>query len=272
MTEAAAAMLPNPLAVVNGQALMEMPPGLYIPPDALAVYLTAFEGPLDLLLYLIRRHHLDVLDIPMAELTRQYMEYVTLMRRQKLEMAAEYMLMAVWLIEIKSRMLLPRVASADEADEDGDPRASLVRRLLDYEQMRLAAQKLDDLPRSGRDFVVAWIAGEPAEKMLPGLTTADLQLAWRELASRVVPPSRHAVARRELSVRAAMEQILQSLQGDLFVEFDALFVAEQGLSHRVVRLLAILELAREQRLELVQNQVFSPIYIRLAQAAVPDHG
>ncbi|MHB1677518.1 MAG: segregation and condensation protein A [Sulfuriferula sp.] len=267
MTVAASRTIPDALALVNGKAYTEIPAGLYIPPDALAVYLAAFEGPLDLLLYLIRRHHLDVLDIPMAELTLQYMEYVTAMRSQKLELAAEYMLMAVWLIEIKSRMLLPRPVLADEPEEDNDPRADLVRRLLEYEQMRLAARILDDLPRLGRDYAAVHVYNESAEKRLPYLCAEDLQQAWAEMMARAPTHTHHAGARRELSVRAAMEQILRSLQGDLFVEFSVLFMSEPGLSHRVVKFLALLELAREQRLEILQNQAFSPIYMRLSQGS-----
>ncbi len=252
------------LAKVRGQALTELPAGLYIPPDALAVYLSAFEGPLDLLLYLIRRHHLDVLDIPMAELTRQYMEYVAVMLRQKLELAAEYMLMAVWLMEIKSRMLLPPTPEVEEAEEDSDPRADLVRRLLEYEQIRQAAQTLDGLPRCGRDYAVACAIQETEKKLLPRLCVEDLLNAWEVMQARIPVRQPHIPARKTLSVRAAMEQILRSLQGDFFIEFDSLMMPEHGLPHRVVKFLALLELAREQKLEIMQNQPFSPIYLRLS--------
>ncbi len=261
---------PTMLAMVRGLAMTEMPAGLYIPPDALAVYLTAFEGPLDLLLYLIRRHHLDVLDIQMAELTRQYMEYVTAMRRHKLELAAEYMLMAVWLIEIKSRMLLPRTETEEETDQDNDPRADLVRRLLEYEQIRQAAQAIDDMPRCGRDYAVAYVDDEPEEMPLPGIRIEDLLRAWEELKTRIPVPAAHSLARKTLSVRSAMEQILHSLQGDLFIEFTTLIAPEQGLAHRVVKFLAVLELAREQKLEIMQNQPFAPIYMRLANGNTTD--
>ena len=270
MSDAAHAVARVPLALVRGLALTEIPAGLYIPPDALAVYLTAFEGPLDLLLYLIRRHHLDVLDIPMAELTRQYMEYVAVMRRHKLELAAEYMLMAVWLIEIKSRMLLPRTASVEETEDDNDPRADLVRRLLEYEQIRQAAQTLDDMPRCGRDYTVVCIVDEPVEKRLPMLCAEDLLRAWEEMKTRIPVDAPHPLARKTLSVRAAMEQILRSLQGDLFIEFGTLIMPEHGLAHRVVKFLALLELAREQKLEIMQNQPFSPIYLRLAGRSVHE--
>lgn len=267
----ALAAMPCVLAVVNGETLTELPVDLYIPPDALAVYLDAFEGPLDLLLYLIRRHHLDVLDIPMAELTVQYMQYVTLMRSQQLELAAEYMLMAVWLIEIKSRMLLPRPILADAVDENHDPRASLVRRLLEYEQIRLVAQTLEDLPRLGRDFVAALVGSGPLEKRLAQVEGDDLQQAWLILIARMGTRRHHAVGRRELSVREAMGKILDSLQGDLFIEFSMLFAPAAGLSQWVVKFLAILELAREKRLEIIQNEAFAPIYMRLSQG-VADVG
>ena len=263
MNVATTPALAPPLAIVNGQALTEIPAGLYIPPDALAIYLASFEGPLDLLLYLIRRHHLDVLDIPMAELTRQYMAFVIVMRRQQLELAAEYMLMAVWLMEIKSRMLLPRTATAEPLEADNDPRADLVRRLLAYEQMRQAAQALDELPRAGRDYTVARLIALPVEKSLPVIGVDDLLRTWEEMKIRHPVGVYPATARKTLSVRTAMDQILFGLQGDLFVEFGSLFLPEQGLAHRVVKFLALLELAREQRLEIVQNQPFSPIWLRL---------
>ena len=256
------------LAVVNGERLTQLPTDLYIPPQALAVYLDTFEGPLDLLLYLIRRHHLDVLDIPMAELTAQYMTYVTLMRCQQLELAAEYMLMAVWLIEIKSRLLLPRPILTDAADQDHDPRATLVRRLLEYEQMRLAAQTLEALPRLGRDYVAALVYHAPLARRQPQLCADDLQQAWLILLARQGTRRHHAVGRRELSVREAMGQILDSLQGDLFIEFSSFLAPAATLSQWVVNFLAILELAREKRLEIIQNMTFAPIYMRLSSGRV----
>lgn len=252
------------LAVVNGERLTVLPEDLYIPPEALAVYLGAFEGPLDLLLYLIRKHHLDVLDIPMAKLTAQYMEYVNLMRKSQLELAAEYLLMAALLIEIKSRMLLPRPAAISDEDADLDPRAALVRRLLEYEQMTLAAQQLDALPRVGRDFVTAHSWHEPAARLLPQVHSDDLCDAWLGLVARAGTRRHHQVTQQVLSVREAMGQILNSLQGDLFMEFTRLFEPELGVSHVVVKFLAMLELAREHRVEITQNMAFAPIYVRLA--------
>lgn len=257
-------VLPDVLALINGQPLTELPQDLYIPPEALAVYLGAFEGPLDLLLYLIRRHSLDVLDIPMARLTAQYMEYVTLMRKQQLELAAEYLLMAALLIEIKSRMLLPRPVLEDDSGEGSDPRAELVRRLLEYEQMKLAAEHLDELPRVGRDYLAVSVWSEQVEKLLPQISTDDLTQAWLGLLARAGTRRHHRVGRQELSVREAMGQILSALQGDLFMEFSTLFEAELGVSHLVVKFLAMLELAREHRVEITQNEDFAPIYVRLA--------
>lgn len=252
------------LALVNGEPLTELPHDLYIPPEALAVYLGAFEGPLDLLLYLIRRHSLDVLDIPMARLTAQYMEYVSLMHKQQLELAAEYLLMAALLIEIKSRMLLPRPVLSDDAGEGNDPRAELVRRLLEYEQMKLAAEHLEELPRLGRDILAVTVWSEQAQKCLPHISTADLHDAWLALLARAGTRRHHAVGKQTLSVRAAMGQILNALQGDLFTEFSSLFEVEQGVPHLVVKFLAMLELVREHRVEITQNQDFAPIYLRLA--------
>ncbi|NOT17105.1 MAG: segregation/condensation protein A [Sulfuriferula sp.] len=241
-----------------------LPDDLYIPPDALAVYLGAFEGPLDLLLYLIRKHHLDVLDIPMAQLTAQYMEYVHLMRNSQLELAAEYLLMAALLIEIKSRMLLPRPVLLGDDDADLDPRATLVRRLLEYEQMKLAAQQLDALPRLGRDFVAAHSWQAEAARLLPQVHGDDLRDAWLGLIARAGTRRHHQVTQQVLSVREAMGQILHSLQGDLFMEFTSLFEPALGVSHVVVKFLAMLELAREHRVEITQNAEFAPIYLRLA--------
>lgn len=256
--------LSDVLALVNGTPLTVMPDDLYIPPDALAVYLGAFEGPLDLLLYLIRKHHLDVLDIPMARLTAQYMEYVNLMRKSQLELAAEYLLMAALLIEIKSRMLLPRPAAIDNGEADLDPRASLVRRLLEYEQMKRAAQCVDVLPRVGRDYFTAHSWQEQVARLLPQVKSDDLRDAWLGLVARAGTRRHHQVTQQILSVREAMGQILNTLQGDLFVEFTRLFEPALGVSHVVVKFLAMLELAREHRVEITQNMDFAPIYVRLA--------
>jgi len=255
-----------PMALVNGEPFTEMPLDLYIPPDALAVYLNAFEGPLDLLLYLIRRHNLDVLDIPMAEMTRQYMVYVDLMRSKQLELAAEYLLMAALLIEIKSRMLLPRHAHSDESDEQADPRAELVRRLLEYEQMKAAALALEDQPRAGRDYLAIEVWREDAAKWLPNVEPADLRVAWLGLIARAGTQQHHKVGHQALSVREAMSQLLDALQHDDHIEFSRLFDPALGRSRLVVTFIAMLELAREHLIEITQNAAFSPIYLRLMHA------
>ena len=252
------------LARVHGEQLMELPRDLYIPPDALEVFLETFEGPLDLLLYLIRRQNLDVLNIPMAEVTRQYMTYVEAMRARQLELAAEYLLMAALLIEIKSRMLLPRPLQA--ADEEQDPRAELVRRLLEYERMKLAGQQLDALPQAGRDFALVQVWLEQAsEKRLPEVSQDDLRAAWAGVVARARAHRHHHVSREELSVREHMSLILRRLQGRQFVEFAALFSVENGVAEVVVTFLAMLELARESLVEISQAEVFAPIYVKLAE-------
>ncbi len=255
-----------PLALVNGEPFTQMPLDLYIPPDALAVYLNAFEGPLDLLLYLIRRHNLDVLDIPMAEMTRQYMAYVDLMRSKQLELAAEYLLMAALLIEIKSRMLLPRHAHSDESDEQADPRAELVRRLLEYEQMKAAALALEDQPRRGRDYQAIAVWHEDAAKLLPNVEAADLRTVWLGLLARAGTQQHHKVGHQALSVREAMSHLLEALQHGDYVEFMRLFDPAHGRSRLVVTFIAMLELVREQLIEITQNAAFSPIYVRLMHA------
>jgi segregation and condensation protein A len=256
----------NSLVVrVHGEPLMELPYDLYIPPDALEVFLETFEGPLDLLLYLIRRQNLDVLNIPMAEVTRQYMAYVEAMRDQQLELAAEYLLMAALLIEIKSRMLLPRPVLA--ADEEQDPRAELVRRLLEYERMKLAGQRLDALPRAGRDFALVQVWLEQAgAKPLPEVRLDDLRVAWAAVVERAKTQRHHHVRREELSVRERMSLILRRLQGGQFVGFAALFAVENGVADVVVTFLALLELARESLVEISQAEAFAPIYVKLAQS------
>lgn len=256
------AVAPAPVARVYGEALTELPQDLYIPPDALEVFLEAFEGPLDLLLYLIRKQNLDILDIPMAELTRQYLEYVDMMRSRQLELAAEYLLMAALLIEIKSRMLLPRPVREESAREE-DPRAKLVRRLLEYEQIKLAARKLDELPQALRDFalVQVWIE-ETASKRLPQVSADDLRNAWLGLLSRVKLSRHHRVTREGLSVREHMTKILRRLAGREFVEFSELFDREAGIPGLVVAFLALLELARESLVEVSQREAFGSIYVR----------
>ena len=255
--------LAMPLAKVRGEPFTEMPSDLYIPPEALSVFLETFEGPLDLLLYLIRRHSLDILDIPMAELTRQYMDYVEMMRTSQLELAAEYLLMAALLIEIKSRMLLPRPKREDESEVD-DPRAELVRRLLEYERMKKAAQGLGEVPVAGRDFslVEVYIEQAVAER-LPNIAVVDLSEAWRSILARARMTRHHHISREQLSVRAHMSRILKHLAPGQFVEFSELFQPDLGVPVLVVSFLALLELARESLVDLSQKSPFDPIYVKL---------
>jgi segregation and condensation protein A len=250
-----------PIARVYGQPVLEMPQDLYIPPDALEVFLEQFEGPLDLLLYLIRKENISVLEIPMAQLTAQYLEYVELMRTRQLELAAEYLLMAAMLIEIKSRMLLPRPAST-EIEED--PRAELVRRLLEYEQMKAAAHRLNELPQAGRDFSVVQVLFErDLEARLPDVRPEDLKIAWLALFTRAAVNQHHKVTREQLSVRAHMSAVLRRLQEAKFVEFAELFQPEEGVAVLVVTFLAVLELAREGLIEVSQQEAYSTIYVKL---------
>ena len=253
------------VATVRGEALMEMPADLYIPPDALEVFLDTFEGPLDLLLYLIRKANIDILDIPMARLTEQYLEYVELMRRRNLELAAEYLLMAALLMEIKSRMLLPRPRVLREEEED--PRAELVRRLMEYEAMKLAAHKLDALPLLGRDFltVEVWIE-QAAVQRLPQVRTEDLIAAWQTLLMHARMTRHHKVTREELSVREFMSAILRRLQSGQFTDFTSLFEVSKGVAVVVVSFLAVLELVRESLIEVTQSEPYAPIYVKLAHA------
>lgn len=251
-------------ARLYGEPLFELPRDLYIPPDALEVFLEAFEGPLDLLLYLIRRQHFNVLDIPMAPLTEQYLLYVEQIRTHNLELAAEYLLMAAMLIEIKSRMLLP-VRKADTGEEVEDPRAELVRRLIEYERMKLAAMHLDEHPRIGRDFLRARVAIEQTiAPRHPDVDLADLQRAWSDILRRSKLHSHHRVAREELSVREHMSIILRRLQTARFVEFADLFDPALGTPVVVVHFIALLELTREGLVELTQAAPFAPMYVRLA--------
>ena len=251
------------LARLYGEPMLEMPKDLYIPPDALRVFLEAFEGPLDLLLYLIRRTNIDVLDIPMAPLTAQYLEYVDAMRATNLELAAEYLLMAAMLLEIKSRMLLPRPPRADAMEID--PRAELVRRLLEYEQTKLAAARLDALPRLGRDFEpVSVFVTEKIVEHMPEVSLHDLQLAWLRLMKRARLVQPHRVGREELSVREHMTMILRKLHAGAFVVFDTLFDVEKGRAGLVVSFLAMLELVKEAMVVITQNEAFAPIYVKLA--------
>jgi segregation and condensation protein A len=252
-----------PIARIRGEPLTELPPDLYIPPEALSVFLDAFEGPLDLLLYLIRRHSLDILDIPMADLTRQYMEYVEMMRTTQLELAAEYLLMAALLIEIKSRMLLPKPKREDEQEPE-DPRAELVRRLLEYERMKKAAFALGEMPVAGRDFSVVEVYIEQTMALrLPDVHVADLSEAWRSILARAKMTRHHRITREQLSVRAHMSRIIRALAPGQFVEFSQLFEPERGVPLLVVSFLALLELARESLIEITQQTPFDPIYVKL---------
>jgi segregation and condensation protein A len=254
--------LAMPVAKIRGEPMAELPADLYIPPEALSVFLEAFEGPLDLLLYLIRRHSLDILDIPMAELTRQYMEYVEAMRATQLELAAEYLLMAALLIEIKSRMLLPRPPREDAAEPE-DPRAELVRRLLEYERMKKAAYAISELPVAGRDFSLVEVYIEQVAERLPDVRVADLSEAWRSILARARMTKHHKIQREQLSVRAHMSRILKSLAPGQFVEFSQLFEPERGVPVLVVSFLALLELARELLVDITQQTPFDPIYVKL---------
>ena len=254
----------TPIGRFRGAPVLRVPTDLYIPPDALEVFLDTFEGPLDLLLYLIRRNNVDVLEISMAPLTVQYLEYVELMRQRSLELAAEYLVMAAVLLEIKSRMLLPRPPGADNLEDD--PRAELVRRLFAYEQMKLAAQKLDQLPQVGRDFALVnvWVE-QAATKLLPTVEPEDLRQAWLWLLSRANMNKHHKVVREQLSVREHMSQILRRLQEHPHLEFVQLFAPQDGVPRLVVIFLAILELSRETLIEVTQQAPYSPIYIKLTQ-------
>jgi segregation and condensation protein A len=250
-----------PVARLHGEPMLEMPQDLFIPPDALEVFLETFEGPLDLLLYLIRRQNLNVLDIPMAELTRQYMQYVDMMGEHQLELAAEYLLMAALMVEIKSRMLLPKPSPASRHEED--PRAELVRRLLAYEQMKLASRKLDELPQAGRDFALVQVWMEQAKaKPLPDVRPDDLKAAWLGLLARARVNRHHKVTREQLSVREHMTRILRLLRDLRFAQFTDLFPHEAGVAELVVTFLAVLELARENLIEVQQRSAFSTIYVR----------
>jgi segregation and condensation protein A len=252
------------LARLYGEPLFAMPHDLYIPPDALQVFLEAFEGPLDLLLYLIRKQNFNILDIPMAAVTRQYLVYVDEIRATNLELAAEYLLMAAMLIEIKSRMLLPpkKVAEGQEAE---DPRAELVRRLLEYEQIKLAAHRLNEMPQFGRDFLRAQVFVEQSmQPRYPDVSVVDLQEAWQGIVKRAKLVQHHVISREELSVREHMSIVLRKLQGRKFLEFEDLFDATRGMPVLVVTFIALLELAKECLLEITQAESFAPIYVRLA--------
>jgi segregation and condensation protein A len=257
-----------PFAIVEGEPITELPKDLYIPPDALQVFLEAFEGPLDLLLYLIRRQNLDILDIPIAEITRQYMQYIEVMAELQLELAGEYLLMAAMLAEIKSRMLLPR-PKTDEGQEEEDPRAELVRRLQEYERFKKAAEDLDRLPRMERDTLIA--SAEVAERKVvripPKVTLQEMLLAFRDVLQRAELFAHHHIARERLSVRQRMTDILSALRETAFVEFVRLFRAEEGRMGVTVTFIAMLELMKEGLIEIVQAEPYAPIHVRPASGA-----
>lgn len=252
------------LAKLYGEPMLHMPNDLYIPPDALTLFLETFEGPLDLLLYLIRKQNFDILDIPMAEVTKQYLTYVDQLREHNLELAAEYLLMAAMLIEIKSRLLLPTKPS-DTEDSTEDPRAALVRRLLEYEKIKLAAQQLDDLPQIDRDFLLPNILiNQNAIARFADVNVIDLQLAFADLFKRAKLTQNHKIGRKELSVREHMSSILRALQNKKFVEFSDLFDASYDIPTLIVNFIALLELAKETLIDITQAEAFAPIYVRLS--------
>jgi segregation and condensation protein A len=254
-----------PFAIVQGTAITALPKDLYIPPEALEVFLEAFEGPLDLLLYLIKRQNLDVLDIPIAEITRQYMEYVEMMKALNLELAADYLVMAAMLAEIKSRMLLPRPV---EAEDEEDPRAELVRRLQEYERFKQAAEDIDAMPRMNRDVFQA-AAKTPDLKLVkpePEVDMKELLLAFKEVLTRAEMFSHHHISRETLTVRERMSQVLSTLSPDKFTEFTTLFNPEEGRLGVVVTFLAILELIKESLVELIQTEPYEPIHVKVAES------
>ncbi len=265
MTTLATALKAHTEPRLHGEAITSLPHDLYIPPDALEVYLETFEGPLDLLLYLIRKHNLDILDIPMAELTRQYIGYVEKMQAINLELAADYLLMSAMLIEIKSRMLLPKPT---EVESEDDPRAELVRRLMEYEAIKLAAQKLDELPQVGVDLMVANAYFEKiVEVQAAQVSPEDLMAAWQNVLKRASHFAHHKVGKAELSVREHMSQILRKLKEQNMMEFSALFDIEtDGIPKLVVCFLAILELAREGLVKITQQAAFTTIYLNINQS------
>lgn len=256
------------VARLYGEPLFALPTDLYIPPDALEVFLEAFQGPLDLLLYLIRRQNFNILDIPLADVTRQYLGYVEEIRARNLELAAEYLLMAAMLIEIKSRMLLPPRVVEGQAEPE-DPRAELVRRLLEYEQMKAAAQALDRAPLLGRDFWRPQVHHEPSDaRRLPQVRPEDLREAWAEILKRARLNRHHTIRREQLSVREHMSRVLRRLQGRRYLAFEALFEDRVGVPVLVVTFIALLELAREGLVDLTQAEAYAPVYVRLAYQPV----
>jgi segregation and condensation protein A len=265
---AAPAQSEMPFAVVEGQAITELPRDLYIPPQALEVFLEAFEGPLDMLLYLIRRQNLDILDIPIAEITKQYMRYIELMQVLQLELAGEYLLMAATLAEVKSRMLLPRLAS-ETAAEEADPRAELVRRLQEYERFKRAAEGIDRMPRLDRDTwqASAELVDRKVVRLPPQVTLQEMLLAFQDVLSRSDMFAHHHVQREPLSVRQRMTDVLSALTSSAFVDFSRLFSAEEGRRGVTVTFVAILELLREGLIEIAQSEPYGPLHVRLGNPA-----
>ena len=265
----ASAQAELPFALVQGEPLTVIPQDLYIPPDALEIILEAFEGPLDLLLYLIKRQNINILDIPLKETTRQYMHYIELMQNLKIELAAEYLLMAAMLAEIKSRMLLPRQV---ESEDEDDPRAELIRRLQEYERFKTAAQNIDKIPRAGRDFYLTDI--EPPEihqdRPVPEVDLQDILFAFKDAMARADMYSHHHIQREALSVRERMSRVLSAISTDGFTNYTSLFTIEEGRRGVVVTLLAILELVKEQLIDLVQSGSFAPIHLKAIAASGND--
>ena len=260
-----------PFAIVQGQPYTQVPKDLYIPPDALEVFLEAFEGPLDLLLYLIRRQNLDILDIPIAEITNQYMGYIEMLRELQFELAAEYLVMAAILAEIKSRMLLPRPQGDDEDEED--PRAELVRRLQEYERFKQAAEELDDLPREGRDFVVAGahMTDRKVVQIPPEVSLGDMLDALRDVLSRAELYGTHHVQMEPLSVRERMTSIIDRLRKNPYLEFQYFFTPEEGRMGVVVTFLALMELTRERVVDVIQNEPMGQIYVKSPDSGNPAY-
>lgn len=260
------AQVEMPFAVINGEPVSELPRDLYIPPQALEVFLEAFEGPLDLLLYLIRRQNLDILDIPLAEITRQYMQYIELMQDLQLELAGEYLVMAATLAEIKSRMLLPRPKSTEE---ELDPRADLVRRLQEYERFKRAAAAIDALPRLERDLwgVSAPLKERQTVRALPQVTLQEMLLAFKDVVARAQMFAHHHIQRERLSVGERMSEILARLAGEQFVPFLTLFRAEEGRMGVTVTFVAVLELMREGLIDIVQAEAYAPLHVRAVTPA-----
>lgn len=254
-----------PFALVQGEPLTVVPQDLYIPPDALEVILEAFEGPLDLLLYLIKRQNINILEIPLEETTRQYMQYIDLMQNLKIELAAEYLLMAAMLAEIKSRMLLPRPV---ESEDEDDPRAELIRRLQEYERFKTAAQNIDEMPRVNRDFYLTDVELPEIhqDKPMPQVDLRDILFAFKDAMSRADMYSHHHIQREALSVRERMTNVLSAISSDGFTDYTSLFTIEEGRRGVVVTLLAILELVKEQLIDLVQSEAFAPIHLKAVSA------